>query len=68
MYFYLSFLYVYIYNYEYTHINVVIISPDGLLASTEAVQERIGFALSEPIRIAGMCVYTCICISTYICT
>jgi len=31
----------------------VIISPDGLLASTEAVQERIGFALSEPIRIAG---------------
>ena len=31
----------------------VILSPDGLLASTEGVRERIGFALSEPIQIAG---------------
>ena len=31
----------------------VILSPDGLLASTEGVRERIGFALSEPISIAG---------------
>jgi hypothetical protein len=31
----------------------VILSPDGLLASTEGVRERIGFALSEPVQIAG---------------
>jgi hypothetical protein len=31
----------------------VILSPDGLLASTEGVRERIGFALSEPIQVAG---------------
>ena len=31
----------------------VILSPDGLLASTEGVRERIGFALSEPVLIAG---------------
>lgn len=31
----------------------VILSPDGLLASTEGVRERIGFALSEPVQVAG---------------
>ena len=31
----------------------VILSPDGLLASTEGMRERIGFALSEPIQVAG---------------
>ena len=31
----------------------MILSPDGRLASTEGVRERIGFALSEPVQIAG---------------
>ena len=31
----------------------VILSPDGRLASTEGVRERIGFAISEPVQIAG---------------
>jgi hypothetical protein len=48
------YMYIYdVYSIVHKHIIIVIISPDGLLASTEAVQERIGFALSEPIRIAG---------------
>jgi hypothetical protein len=63
------YMYIYdVYSIVHKHIIIVIISPDGLLASTEAVQERIGFALSEPIRIAGYLLLGCSVMSvSFIC-